>query len=233
MGVAPIWSWWSASLAVAAASGSPSLLGDFAFVLWDAGKRQVFAAGDALGVQRLYYSWSRGLLAFASRAEALATEGRYDLQYLAEILVLGMASHSLTPYAEVHALPSASTMTLVNGNLNVSSYWEPSDFPVDTSWEKAESAAIATCRELLTESVRQRMNGEGETWAQLSGGLDSSSVVCVAQWLATAGLSPGLAGTVTFVDRDGTRSDERVVLRRCGRPLAAKKRGHSRFSDVV
>ncbi len=186
------------------------LLGDFAFVLWDASKRQVLAADDALGVQRLYYSRPHGLLAFASRAEALATEGRYDLQYLAEMLVLGMASHSLTPYAGVHALPPASTMTLVNGNLNVSSYWEPSDFPVDFSWEKAELSAIATCRELLTESVRQRMGGEGETWAQLSGGLDSSSVVCVAQWLAAARRGHGLAGTVTFVDRDGTRSDERA-----------------------
>ena len=65
------------------------------------------------------------------------------------------------------------------------------------------------CRALLQEAVRSRLSG-GVTWAQLSGGLDSSSVVSTAQWLMEAERStPGLNGTVTYVDRHGTGADER------------------------
>jgi asparagine synthase (glutamine-hydrolysing) len=58
--------------------------------------------------------------------------------------------------------------------------------------------------------VRLRLSGYEDTWSQLSGGLDSSSVVSIAQWLAERGSIPrGLAGTATYVDRRGTAADER------------------------
>src|SRR5882724_11252957 len=60
------------------------LLGDFAFVIWDATTRTAIAACDALRVKQLYHAEHNGVFAFASRAEALAQDDRYDVQYLAE-----------------------------------------------------------------------------------------------------------------------------------------------------
>jgi asparagine synthase (glutamine-hydrolysing) len=65
-------------------------------------------------------------------------------------------------------------------------------------------------RRLFIEAVRSRLPEQSHAWAQLSGGLDSSSVASVVQWLTAGGtISHGLGGTVTYVDRQDTASDER------------------------
>ncbi|MDB4888806.1 MAG: hypothetical protein JWL61_661, partial [Gemmatimonadetes bacterium] len=56
-------------------------------------------------------------------------------------------------------------------------------------------------RSLFADAVRLRLTGGNDTWAQLSGGLDSSSIVCMAQTLAASGQVPkGVSGTITFAD---------------------------------
>jgi asparagine synthase (glutamine-hydrolysing) len=96
------------------------------------------------------------------------------------------------------------------GALTLQPYWSPEGFELDPSWAKSEPEAVDTCRRLFTDSVRLRLGRKGEVWAQLSGGVDSSSIVSVAQSLVSRGTVPeGLAGTVTFVDRQGTGTDER------------------------
>ncbi len=65
-------------------------------------------------------------------------------------------------------------------------------------------------RQLLIDAVRTCVTDGPRTWAHLSGGLDSSSVVSTAQWLASNGVIPhGLEGTVSFIDQIGTAADER------------------------
>jgi asparagine synthase (glutamine-hydrolysing) len=188
----------------------PDFLGDFAFVAWQARSRTGVAACDAFAVRRLYYTERDGLVAFASRAEALATEEKYEVRYLAELVTLRPMSENISVYAGVKAVPRASTALLMPGRSIITRrYWHASDYPVESSWGNAEREAVERCRDLLAESVRLRMGGAGETWAQLSGGMDSSSIVSCAQWLAERGdCSDGLAGTVTFVDRAGTSTDE-------------------------
>ena len=71
--------------------------------------------------------------------------------------------------------------------MSIQQYWNAADFAMEPSWVRSEPMVIDTCRQLLVDSVRQRVVGGGATWAQLSGGLDSSSVVSLAQWLAERG----------------------------------------------
>lgn len=187
------------------------LLGDFAFIAWNGRTRSGVAACDAFAVQKLYYAERGGLLAFASRAEALAYHREYDLQYLANMVSLQDCPRDITVYAEVRAVPPASMAVLREGHIAIHRYWDASDFTVDPSWLRMEQETVDTCHQLLADSVRHRVGTNGSTWAQLSGGLDSSSVVSVAQWLAERGLiAHGLAGTVTFVDHRGTGTDERA-----------------------
>ncbi|HEX6965473.1 MAG TPA: asparagine synthase-related protein [Gemmatimonadaceae bacterium] len=200
----------------------PQFLGDFAFVVWNDATRIAVAACDAFAVKKLYYVERNGLFYLASRAEALALDERYDVQYLAERLAACIPTPGLSIYAGVKSLPSGTLAELQRGKLTTRRYWSPYEFDIEPTWTKSQPEAAETCRALLAESVRLRL-GEGklETWAQLSGGMDSSSVVSVAQWLATRGAVPnGLAGTITFVDSFGTGADEReysdAVVRRWG-----------------
>ncbi len=200
---------------VVAARGShyiSRLLGDFAFVVWDGRSRSAVAACDTFGVQRMYYAEHQGVIAFASRAEALADGDDYDSRYLATIIAQRPRPRDISVYVGVRQLPHASLLHVRPSRpMTIQQYWDASNYSVERSWIHAEAEATEACRQLLMESVQLRMGREGETWAQLSGGMDSSSVVSCAQWLAGNGAQPGgLAGTVTFVDRGGTGTDERA-----------------------
>lgn len=187
------------------------VLGDFAVVAWNHHTRTGVAASDALGVQALYWTESAGRVAFASRAEALAFSGTYDLQYMARLMSLDEISRDLTVYTGVRAFPPGSTATIHAGRSACHQYWRPDEYGVESAWTNDEHTAIATCRQLIVDSLRLRVVGRGTTWAQLSGGLDSSTVVSTVQWLAErAEIGDGLGGTVTFVDRQGSESDERA-----------------------
>jgi asparagine synthase (glutamine-hydrolysing) len=89
-------------------------------------------------------------------------------------------------------------------------YWSAEGLGGEPDWKVPEQDAVDTCRRLLVDAVRLRLSGDGGTWAELSGGLDSSSIVSITQWLAATGeVTRGLAGTVTFVGVEGTGTDER------------------------
>lgn len=188
----------------------PQLLGDFSIVIWDNVNRAGLAVCDAFAVKRLYYVKRDGLWVWSSRAEALALEDRYEAQYLAEFVTNCIPTAGLTVYSGVHAIAGGTLVLLEHGTLVTRRYWSATDYVPETVPRFNASELAATCQELLVDALRPRITPNGGTWAQLSGGLDSSSLVSMAQWMAEAGLSPnGLAGTVTYVDREGTGSDER------------------------
>jgi asparagine synthase (glutamine-hydrolysing) len=110
----------------------------------------------------------------------------------------------------VTTLTAGSLAVLEGTRLTTRQFWSPEAAAATSMPATSESEAAETLRSLLTEAVRVRVGRNHDTWSQLSGGLDSSSVVSVAQWLAERGTTAqGLAGTVTYVDRQDTAADER------------------------
>lgn len=207
-------------LAALAARGPECLagvLGDFALAVWDARSRTLVAARDPFGVRTLFLTHERETLLLSSRLEALAREGEYDEEWVADFLLGGGAPPDRTVWAGVEAVPPGEVLTWRDGTLTRCRFWSAADFaPVEAV---DEAAATERFLELFEEAVRVRMEGGVPVWSQLSGGLDSSSVVSVAQALAAAGQGPGIAGTVTIVETMGD-GDERkysdVVVRRWG-----------------
>jgi asparagine synthase (glutamine-hydrolysing) len=188
----------------------PQFLGEFAFVAWSAATRTGVAAVDAFALKKLYWTQRDGLLTFASRAEAVALDEGYDVQCLSELVGICSPSPELTAYAGVKCVPPASMALLDRRGLAMHQYWSPNAVEPEPACRTSPREAAEACRQLLTDAVRLRLVDDGSTWAQLSGGIDSSSVVSVAQSLVESGrLSHGLAGTVTYADREGSAADER------------------------
>ena len=186
------------------------ILGDFAFAIWDTATRRVVAARDAFGVKRICYRDDPHLLAFSSRAELLAEGDAYDIQPLVEMIAMCNPSPDRTVYASVRAVPPASVLRGRAGSLAVQEYWSPERFEPRPVPPGGEQDCYDAFRALFAESVRQRLTGEGDVWSQLSGGLDSSSVVSMAQWLEQRGeVAHGVAGTISWVYRWSTDGDER------------------------
>ncbi len=193
-------------------AGVARILGDFAFVVWEADTRTLIAARDTFGVKQLYYAApSPGVVTFSSRAELLAQGDDYNIEYLAAWVSYCPPDPASTVYPRVSALPPASVLRFDGGVPRVASYWSAEEAAARTGPLGSEADQIEAVRNLLITGVRACVEPGSRTWSELSGGLDSSSVVSTAQWLLRNGIiSDGLGGTVSFVDPLGTAADERV-----------------------
>jgi asparagine synthase (glutamine-hydrolysing) len=186
----------------------PDLLGDFAIVAWSPAKRVLTAARDTFGVKTLFYGRTKDLIYFGSRAALLVDSEGYDLDFIADFLMGASTSTERTIYAGISAVPPASIVTMWEGRIAVDRYWSPADFPIDDTM--TASTAVDSLRGLVDRGVAACLTDRGATWAQLSGGIDSSAIVCTAQRLARTGHVPfGLGGTVTLTDSLGS-GDERI-----------------------
>lgn len=182
----------------------PSILGDFAFVLWDPRAHKLLAARDAFGVKPLYRRKLDDVLLFSDRMDAIATDGSYDLDYIGDF-VTGLVDPGVrTIWAGVRTVPAGGFLLQRGTVAAARRYWSAEDFtPEPGEAEPLQERFVS----LLREGVRSRLGPAGATWSQLSGGIDSSAVVALAQDVAAAG--QGLAGTITLVDSLGGGDERR------------------------
>jgi asparagine synthase (glutamine-hydrolysing) len=197
------------------------LLGDFAFVVWDPTSHTALAARDTFGVRKLFHTALKGgLHSFASHASLLAIGDSYDLEFLTHRVSQVRPDARRTVYGGVAAVPAASIIRIRGGRSIASAYWTAADAQKTEAPTTDARELCERFRSLLIEAVQVRLSGS-DTWSHLSGGLDSSSVVSIAQTLARRGsMAHGLAGTLTYTDTFGTSADERaysdVVVRSFG-----------------
>ena len=185
------------------------LLGDFGLVIADARSGTAIAARDAFGVRTLYSAQRGDVTVFATRAEAIATGDAYDSDYLIEFAAGVESEAGRTAYAGVRSVPPASMTVVRGGSSDVRTYWSAAEFEPKPVCD--EGAAVEEFRSLLFDAVRLCLTGDAGTWSELSGGLDSSSIVSIAQTLERRGdVATGVGGTLTYVDSVGAGSDERI-----------------------
>lgn len=159
------------------------LVGDFAFAIWDKRKRLLFAARDRIGIKPFYCHHKDGReFMFASEIspifKAAGLEKRPDRKAIEEYLETADLSHERTLFGGVRRLPPSFTMTIRDGRITTRKYWEPSSGH-DTLKLDLDAHA-ERFRELLTTVVKAQTRSSYPIGCLLSGGLDSSSVLCLA-----------------------------------------------------
>jgi len=159
----------------------PKLLGDWAISVWDPRKRWLILAKDFLGTRHLYYSIHHDHIAWSTIIDPLVLfanrEFAFNEEYFAGWYTSFPATH-LTPYAGIHSVPPSCIVTLSPGKHAVRKYWEFDGskqirYRVDAEYEEH-------FRTVLAEAVRRRLRTDSPILAELSGGMDSSSIVCIA-----------------------------------------------------
>ena len=181
----------------------PRLNGMFAFALWDAGRRELFAARDRFGEKPFHYLWDprRGLFAFASEIKALLAlpEASREIDERAlyrYVAFQELAGAEATLWRGIRRLPRASWLRLrwegAGLHLDVRRWW---DVDLDAEEDLPLAEAARRFAELFADSVRLRLRSDVPVGSSLSGGLDSSAVVCQVHALGAA------AGQATFTAR--------------------------------
>lgn len=161
------------------------LVGDFAFAIWDVAQRRLFCARDHFGTRPFYYAWDNGRLVFASQIKgvraAMASPPPADGRRVADFLAALPPPADATFYAGVHRLPPGCALVVERGRMHSRSYWT-----LQAGEIRARKDAAEEFRSIFTEAVACRTRDARAAGALLSGGLDSSSIACVAADLATA-----------------------------------------------
>ncbi|HKV98952.1 MAG TPA: asparagine synthase (glutamine-hydrolyzing) [Vicinamibacterales bacterium] len=163
--------------------------GMWAFAIWDAQRHELFAARDRAGKKPLYYSKANdGSFLFASEIKAFLALGvRYDIDTQAafDFLSQGTYGHlgSRGFLSGVSQLPAAHYFTVTDGRVSEAQrYW---DLPVVPERDRLpyDAAFRTRFRDLAEDAVRLRLRADVPVGATLSGGLDSSAIVGIAEQL--------------------------------------------------
>ena len=194
-------------------SGITDLVGDFAFVLWDTRRSRVVAARDALGVKSLFYQRKGNRIALGSHLDCFEVS-RYNREFIGDFLVGLPNATTRTIFADVTRLSPGSWLVAEGGQVSVQQYWTAAAFePADRVAD--ERASVEEFHGLFRDAVSAQLDDGAPAWSQLSGGIDSSSVVGMTCRLASEGRVPPLIGTQTVVDSlsegDETRYSDAVV----------------------
>ena len=189
--------------------GLRKLVGDWALSLWNPKEQSVVLAKDFLGARQLYYTVDRNSFAWSTLIDPLLLPNKpFQLQeeYLAGWLSQFPAAH-LTPFAGIHAVPPSSAVFFRRAKITVRRYW---DFdPGKRIRYRDDREYEEHFRNVFGESVRRRLRSPTPVLAELSGGMDSSSIVCMADTLMAHGFAetPRL-DTISYFDDSETNWNE-------------------------
>jgi asparagine synthase (glutamine-hydrolysing) len=169
------------------------LFGDFALAIWDSTRRRMICARDAMGVRPFYFYEANGCFAFASEIKALlklpTAPRKLNEARVADHLAGVYEDWSATFFEGIQRLPPSTLMTVTPTECEQRCYWNP-----DTANElhlRSDDEYAEAFRDLFAEAVRCRLRGSDPIGSMLSGGLDSSSIACMARdQLKGAGRGP-------------------------------------------
>ena len=167
--------------------------GMFSFAIFDNKKKELFLARDAFGIKPLFFGIdNEETLFFGSEIPALvkiiSKKNNFNYQRAYDYLTWNQYDHgSSTFYKGISQLPRGHYLTI---NLEKFSFKETDIRPIRWWWPSIKERrdlkfndAAEQLRELFLKNIRLHLRSDVPVGAALSGGLDSSAVVCAMRIL--------------------------------------------------
>lgn len=160
--------------------------GMFAFAIWDEKEQKLFCARDRFGEKPFYYAIKDGAFYFASEMKALwaagirrETNNKMLFNYLLNGILYNPNDLSETFFEGITKLKAGHFFYITPDDVMPApkKYWNINY--AKTPAIISETDAIEGFRELFFESISRRLRSDVTVGSSLSGGLDSSAVVCV------------------------------------------------------
>ncbi len=177
------------------------LVGMFAFALWDSTHREIFLARDRLGIKPLYYTQHGGRVVFASEIKAILQDPeiprRENLTVLQRFLLFRVHDATEDTFFDgIKRLLPAHTMTIgPDGIRGTRRYWNP-EVNLEFTSSRSDDDYAAEFAALFDRVVARHLLSDAPVGVPLSGGLDSSGVVCTMAHLMEQGTDLHTGGTL-------------------------------------
>lgn len=158
------------------------LIGMFAFVVWDADQKTAFAARDRFGVKPVYYHGRPdGTLLIASEIKALHAAGvarEPNEKMWATYLTYGLYDHTEeTFWRGVKSMPAGHFLTWKGGQTSIKRWYDIAERIGEEFDRRPEAEVQEEYFDLMKNSVELRFRSDVPVGINLSGGLDSSSLL--------------------------------------------------------
>ncbi|MDD5062741.1 MAG: asparagine synthase (glutamine-hydrolyzing) [Candidatus Marinimicrobia bacterium] len=182
--------------------------GMWSFALWDNRKKRLFCARDRFGIKPFAYYFDDKRFIFGSEIKQILINP-VDRTLNMPMIYRGMKLNSFLCYGDetyfenIKVLPHGHFIIIENGQMQRRKYYDLDPATFETS-RISFAEASEQYRELFIDAVRLRMRSDVEVGSCLSGGLDSSAVVCTAVKNTTQRFK-----TFTAYYTDEERYDER------------------------
>ncbi|MBI5102223.1 MAG: asparagine synthase (glutamine-hydrolyzing) [Nitrospirae bacterium] len=192
--------------------------GMWAFAIWDSRQQELFCSRDRLGVKPFYYSCDGNSFLFSSEIKALVKAGvkpEVSPEGLNDYITFQFTIGDKTLFKGIkRLLPGCSlTLRMEDFRLSVEKYW---DLRYEYDTYHNEEYFIDRLFFLLEDAVKIRLRSDVPLGAHLSGGIDSSTIACLAASL----LGSFKLKTFTGGFSDGKEFDEteyaKIVSRAAG-----------------
>lgn len=161
---------------------------DFSFAIYDSDNKSYFCARDPLGIRALYFTKTKEVYSFSSNInDLLKLPGilkKPNLTSMSKMLYQRAVDYTETMYEGIYRLPPGHIMRITDGQEHIERYWYPENIKIDYSI--TEEFAAKKLYELLSRALDKRIFNLDETAFELSGGVDSSSVVSLLSQSMTA-----------------------------------------------
>jgi len=159
--------------------------GMWAFAILDLRGKAIFCSRDRAGVKPFYYLYDGERFSFASEIKALLEIEGFSAepneQIIADYLSAGLRDHTQeTFFKNIYQLRPGEYLLFKDNQLSVHSYW---DIDIEEVRFTREGDYAEKFFDLFQDAIQLRLRSDVPIGTCLSGGLDSSSIVCVANKL--------------------------------------------------
>jgi len=159
------------------------IVGDFSFAIKDNIKKQLFCARDRIGIKPFYYFFNHQSFVFSSEISPLFVHEsivkKPNIQAIQDYLRTLSIEYEQTFFQEIMRLPASHYMIIKDSELSINRYWFPEKIQINNQISY-EDATIKV-RQLLTDAIASCSRSAYPIACELSGGIDSSSVLCIAE----------------------------------------------------
>jgi asparagine synthase (glutamine-hydrolysing) len=192
------------------------IVGDWAVSVWKPKERELYLGVDYMAIRHIFYYLNDDRIWWSTDLSPLVLltghKFHIDDDYISGYFAYDPEVH-LTPYREVRQVPSGHFVRIRNGDAHIECYW--SFDPTLYIRYKTDAEYEEHFQYVFRQSVRRRLRSDSPILAELSGGLDSSSIVCMADVIIkNERVQTPRLDTLSYYDTSEQSGDDWIYFRK-------------------